>query len=65
MIECTVLDLVIFIGFIPCVILICWMIWNEEKLIAFENKFCRTVKIIFCAIRDAWRQSKHENALER
>lgn len=65
MIECTVFDLIIFIGFGPTVILICWMIWNEEKVIEFENKFCRTVKIIFNAVRDAWRQSRHETALRR
>lgn len=65
MIECTVFDLIIFIGFGPVLILICWMIWHEEKVIEFENKFCRTVKIIFNAVRDAWRQSRHETALRR
>lgn len=52
MIELTALDLVIFIGFAPALALICWMIYNKPKVIAFEDKIRRVLKAIFYTIKE-------------
>lgn len=42
-----ILNYIIFILFLPAVAGICWMIWNEDKLIAFEQRVKTEVRAFF------------------
>jgi hypothetical protein len=46
------MDILIIVLLLVITFLVCWLIWNEEKIIAFENDLFKSFYLFFVSVKD-------------